>query len=479
MVFSSPVFLFLFLPISLLLYYSSPQSLKNTVLLLISLLFYAWGEVFYMGVMIASIFSNYGIGRLISNARKMATKHILLAAGISVNVGLLISFKYANFITDNLNTVFSLFAVPQIDLDPIHLPLGISFFTFQAISYIVDVHQHKSKAQNNPFDLALYISLFPQLIAGPIVRYHDISFQIIERSHSMDLFASGAQRFIFGLAKKMWIANPLGEIADNAFALSGNGLSMPLAWLGILSYALQIYFDFSGYSDMAIGLGRMFGFRFHENFNYPYIARSVREFWRRWHISLSTWFKDYVYIPMGGSRNAALRTYFNLLVVFFLTGIWHGANWNFVAWGMFHGFFITIEHIGFSRFLEKLWTPIQHIYLALIILVSWVFFRADTLDSAIEYYGAMVSVGNWHTSTLQYEQVMSNESLYILGAGLLLSLPIYTKLKHFLVISFANHKTSLASLLCITRLSFLSFLILLSFLKVAASTYNPFIYFRF
>ena len=296
MVFSSPIFLFGFLPIALFLYYLSPKALKNIVLLILSLLFYTWGEVFYLGIMLVSIIANYSVGKLI--ASDTAPSKFYLATGIMINIGLLISFKYANFIVDNFNNIFSLVNISTINLEPVHLPLGISFFTFQAISYIVDVYRKDVKAQNNILDLALYISLFPQLIAGPIVRYHDIATQIIRRSHSIELFASGVQRFIIGLAKKMIIANPLGELADNVFSLSGMDLTMPLAWIGILAYTLQIYFVFSGYSDMAIGLGRMFGFKFLENFNYPYISLSLREFWRRWHISLSTWFRDYVYIPL-------------------------------------------------------------------------------------------------------------------------------------------------------------------------------------
>lgn len=483
MVFSSPIFLFGFLPIALLLYYLAPRPLKNIVLLLTSLLFYAWGEVFYVGVMLVSILSNYIVGRCIYGAQNKINVRIspqfYLTVGVVINVWLLISFKYANFITDNINEVLSIFSISAIDLNPVHLPLGISFFTFQAISYIVDVYRKEVKAQNNIYNLALYISLFPQLIAGPIVRYHDVAQQITDRSHSIELFSSGVQRFIIGLAKKMLIANPLGEAADNIFALSGNDLTMPLAWIGILAYTLQIYFDFSGYSDMAIGLGRMFGFRFHENFNYPYIAKSLREFWRRWHISLSTWFRDYVYIPLGGSRVSVTRVYLNLITVFFLTGIWHGASWNFIVWGMFHGFFLASEHMGFSKILEKLWQPIQHLYLLLVIITSWVFFRVDTFSQAVDYLVAMVNIANLDTSAFQYAQVLPDEFFYILVIGLIFSLPIYTWLKHYLNVVSENSTARSASLIYIPRLTVLSLLLMLSLLKVASSTYNPFIYFRF
>jgi alginate O-acetyltransferase complex protein AlgI len=372
LVFSSPIFLFAFLPIVLLVYYLTPKVFKNISLLIASLLFYAWGEVFYIAVMIMSIISNYFIGILISNSQQQdkptCTPKFYLAIGIVINVGLLISFKYANFITDNFNIILEEFHISAIDLQVIHLPLGISFFTSQAISYIVDVYKKEFKAQSNIYNLALYISLFPQLIAGPIVRYHDVAKQITGREHSLELFANGAARFIIGLSKKMLIANPLGEVADNIFILSGNDLTMPLAWIGVVAYSLQIYFDFSGYSDMAIGLGRMFGFKFLENFNYPYISKSLREFWRRWHISLSTWFRDYIYIPLGGNRVSTVRVYMNLFIVFLLTGVWHGASWNFVAWGLFHGIFLAAEHAGFSKILSKIWRALQHLYLIFIVL---------------------------------------------------------------------------------------------------------------
>ena len=485
MVFSSPVFLFGFLPIALLIYYLSSRSIKNITLLMLSLLFYAWGEVFYLAVMIASIISNYVFGRLIygslreDNKLKYGSPQLYLTCGIVVNIGLLISFKYTNFIADNINTLFLVLDISTIDIEPVHLPLGISFFTFQAISYIVDVYRKEVEAQKNIYDLALYISLFPQLIAGPIVRYHDVALQIIDRTHSIELFASGVQRFIIGLAKKMLIANSMGEIADNVFLLSGNDLTMPLAWIGILAYTLQIYFDFSGYSDMAIGLGRMFGFRFHENFNYPYIAKSLREFWRRWHISLSTWFRDYLYIPLGGSRVSTIRVYCNLLIVFVLTGVWHGASWNFVVWGLFHGFFLASEHMGFSRILSRIWSPIQHLYLILVIILSWVLFRADNITHAMDYYSAMLNMDNWHTSALQYARVSSDESIYVFVIGCVFTMPVYLWLKHYLSNVSKNSKVKIVSLVYIPKFTFLLLILLVSILKTASSTYNPFIYFRF
>jgi alginate O-acetyltransferase complex protein AlgI len=450
---------------------------------LVSLLFYAWGEVFYVGVMIASIISNYIIGKLIFKSQNENDNprfsRICLGLGVTINIALLISFKYANFVTNNLNAILTDTGFPAIQLEPIHLPLGISFFTFQAISYIVDVYRKEVRAQNDVYNLALYISLFPQLIAGPIVRYHDVASQIIDRTHSVDLFASGVQRFIIGLAKKMLIANPLGEVADNVFVLSGNELTMQLAWIGILSYTLQIYFDFSGYSDMAIGLGRMFGFRFLENFNYPYISKSLREFWKRWHISLSTWFRDYVYIPLGGNRVSTLRVYLNLLIVFLLTGIWHGASWNFVVWGLFHGFFLASEHMGFSNLLNRLWRPIQHLYVVVVIIASWVLFRSETLTQAMDYFNAMTNISNWDTTSFQYAQVIPNEFIFIFITGLIFSLPIYTWLKYQLANSSEKSALIIAFPVFFSRLFFLSALLSLSVLKIASSTYNPFIYFRF
>ena len=483
MVFSSPIFLFGFLPVILLVYYLSPRATKNLTLLIASLLFYAWGEVFYVGIMITSIISNFFIGKLIystiENSSSKLSAKLYVSIGVIINIGLLISFKYANFITDNINIFTSLFNVSPIELDPVHLPLGISFFTFQAISYIVDVYRKQVTAQKNIYNLALYISLFPQLIAGPIVRYHDVSLQITDRSHSIELFASGVQRFIFGMAKKMLIANPLGEVADNIFALSGNDLTMPLAWLGVIAYSLQIFFDFSGYSDMAIGLGRMFGFRFLENFNYPYIARSFREFWRRWHISLSTWFKDYVYIPLGGGRVSTLLVYRNLLIVFLLTGIWHGASWNFIVWGLFHGLFLACEHMGFSKILNKTWKPIQHLYLLLVVSISWVFFRADTLTEAVAYLNTMINFNNLHTTDMQYAQVTSNEFIYAFIAGIIFSVPIAKQIKIFLTKINSRNSVLFATLYYVPKFVLLTTLLFLSILKIAASTYNPFIYFRF
>lgn len=482
MVFSSPIFLFGFLPAVLALYYVSPKLIRNYILVAISLIFYAWGEVFYSVIMLVSITVNYVVGRYIGQALAAAKAYqakVYLTVGVVVNVALLVSFKYANFITDNVNVVLHAVNLGPIDLAPVHLPLGISFFTFQAISYISDVYRREVPAQRSLVNLALYISLFPQLIAGPIVRYQHIASQIIVREHSLSLFASGVERFILGLAKKMLVANTLGEVADNAFSLSGGDLTMPLAWLGIIAYAGQIYFDFSGYSDMAIGLGRMFGFTFHENFNYPYISRSIQEFWRRWHISLSTWFKDYVYIPLGGNRVSPVRVYVNLFAVFLLTGVWHGASWNFVLWGLFHGLFMIIERQGLASLLQGLWRPVQHAYVLLVVLCAWVLFRADNLTQAIDYLAAMFNVGAWHTTQFQYDQVLSSLSLYAFMVAAVCALPVYPALKRLVAAPrIAQYRLAQVGAQ-IVKLAYLSALLWYSMLFVASSTYNPFIYFRF
>jgi len=479
MLFSTPVFLFAFLPLVLLFYYCSPKVVKNTTLLVASLFFYAWGEVFYVAIMLVSIAGNYLFGLLIANSHNSRQRKLALTGGVVINLLLLISFKYANFISDNVNVLITAAGFAPVELAPVHLPLGISFFTFQALSYIVDVYRREVPVQRNPFNLALYISLFPQLIAGPIVRYHDVAAQITGRQHSVELFASGARRFTYGLAKKMLIANPLGEVADIVFGMPASEVSMPLAWIGILAYTLQIYFDFSGYSDMAIGLGRMFGFRFLENFNYPYISRSIREFWRRWHISLSTWFRDYVYIALGGNRVAPLRVYANLLLVFVLTGFWHGASWNFLVWGLFHGVFLSAEHAGFSRVLDRTPAIVRHLYVMIIVIVGWVFFRADNLTDGWQYLQSMFDIGQLQITAFDLAQVVTTEATLAFIVGGILATPIYRwltdKWHRF------NGVDSLHTAL-ITRtpqLLILCCLFYLCALKMASSTYNPFIYFRF
>ncbi|MCB0376237.1 MAG: MBOAT family protein, partial [Sinomicrobium sp.] len=381
---------YVFLPTVLLLVLLSPRSWHNGLLLAASLVFYAWGGISFCLLLLGSILINYVIGLGIGTSRSTGRKKGWLVVGLVINLILLIIFKYTNFLLENLN----LWLPPQsqIHFKPIPLPLGISFFTFQAISYLADVYQGRSEVQRKLPRLALFIALFPQLIAGPIVRYHDIAAQIRERRMSWGLFASGIERFIMGLSKKVLLANNFALVADEIFAVAPENLDTLSAWTGLLMYSLQIYFDFSGYSDMAIGLGRMFGFHIAENFNFPYIARSIREFWRRWHISLSQWFRDYLYIPLGGNRRGPGRTYLNLLIVFVLTGLWHGASWNFLIWGLFHGFFMVIERLGLERFLQKAGAVAGHLYALLVIMLSWVFFRSPNLPHAKGYFLALAGL---------------------------------------------------------------------------------------
>ncbi|MHC4201080.1 MAG: MBOAT family O-acyltransferase, partial [Planctomycetota bacterium] len=401
MVFSSPIFLFLFLPFVLVLYVISVRrELRNPVLLVASLFFYAWGETWFVLIMVASMAANYLFGLWVDRVRERPWAKLAVACAVVFNLGLLGAFKYANFLVDNLNALSSVVGIPPVGLGKVHLPIGISFFTFQAMSYVIDVYRRDAEVQRNPVNVALYISLFPQLIAGPIVRYRDVAKQLVERVMSREDFAYGVRRFIMGLAKKVLIANVVGGAADGIFgnphaspAVAGvplGHLTPALAWLGVVCYTVQIYFDFSGYSDMAIGLGRMLGFRFLENFNYPYVSRSVREFWKRWHISLSTWFRDFLYVPLGGSRRTPARTHVNLVAVFLLCGLWHGASWTFAIWGLYHGVFLVAERTRFGRWIGSLPAPAGHLYTLLVVLAGWVIFRAETASQAAAFLAAMM-----------------------------------------------------------------------------------------
>jgi alginate O-acetyltransferase complex protein AlgI len=460
LVFSSILFLFFFLPIVLAIYFVVPVRLRNPVLLAASLLFYVWGEPVYAGVMLFSILVNYGFGLGVK-----ARPRLILFAAVIVNIGLLGFFKYANFLVDNFNTLLE---ASPIVFPAIALPVGISFFTFHALSYVIDIHRGKSPPQKNLFDLALYIVLFPQLIAGPIVRYHAIADQLRQRTVTAEGFAEGIHRFVIGLAKKVLIANTVAQAADQIFALDTAQIGSGVAWLGIVCYTLQIYFDFSGYSDMAIGLALMFGFRFPENFNYPYAARSVQDFWRRWHITLSTWFRDYVYIPLGGNRKGVARIYLNLYIVFFLTGLWHGASWNFVVWGLLHGTLMVVERLGFDRVLAWLWLPLQHAYTLLVVMIAWVFFRAETLPQAVSYLGRMFSFTPANP-VYPLNLYLNPYLVMTLAAGILFSFPAATLLR----------QSELTPRFALLRLAAMMALFVLSAMALTVNTYNPFIYFRF
>jgi len=468
MVFSSNFFLFAFLPLVLALYFVLPQKIqiRNFLLLIASLFFYAWGEVHYLFLLLLSIALNYFFGlKIEKNLKDKRVKFFLITAAVTINLGLLGYFKYANFLIENLNQLFSL----QFQNNKIHLPIGISFFTFHAISYLVDIYRGKCRAQKSFSELALYIAFFPQLIAGPIVRYNFIEKYLSKRRHNFVFATYGVRRFITGLGKKVIIANPLGELADAIFNSPITEINSSLAWIGIVCYTLQIYFDFSGYSDMAVGLAKIFGFKFPENFNYPYISRSIKDFWRRWHMSLSAWFRDYVYIPLGGNRVSLKRQYFNLVLVFFLCGLWHGASWNYVIWGMFHGTFLVFERLKIGQsFLNFLPRILQNLYAIFVVMIGWVFFRSPNLTHALSYLKTMF-VGNSITS-------ISNK------IGLLLN-------SHFLWMSFGFALLGFSPMIKIllkrfpkfTIISdlFLIVILIAVLVKLSATTYNPFIYFQF
>ncbi|MDZ7840728.1 MAG: MBOAT family protein [Gammaproteobacteria bacterium] len=475
MVFSSAIFLFVFLPLVLTGYYLVPRSLRNAYLLAASLGFYAWGEGFLVLLMLTSVALNYAGGRIIDACRAQRSRKIALGITLAANLLLLGWFKYANFIADNMNVVLEAVGLPTWGLDPVHLPIGISFFTFQAMSYVVDIYRGDARVQTNPVNSALYIALFPQLIAGPIVRYHHIDEQLRERSHSLDLFAGGVVLFVIGLGKKMLIANPMGEVSDRIFAIPADELTASVSWIGAIAYTLQIYFDFSGYSDMAIGLGRMFGFQFLINFNYPYISRSMREFWRRWHISLSRWFRDYLYIPLGGNRVSPRRVYVNLLVVFFLCGLWHGASWNFVIWGLIHGAFLAGERTFLGRWVWQLWRPVQHAYVLFVVIVAWVFFRAETLDHALLYLAAMFGFGDGDGLLHHAAMYVDPLTVLILVSGFIGSTPVWPALRRRL----ADLQPRACALVDTAMIGALMLLIFAASLHLAAGTHNPFIYFRF
>jgi len=475
-VFASPFFLFAFLPLALALYYLTPNRARNFTLLVLSLLFYAWGEQEWVVVMLGSIAMNW-LGAVLVERLAGRSQRFMLGALIAVNLGGLGCFKYADFAIQNLNALLTGAGLATLEPLALHLPLGISFFTFHAISYVVDVYRGQSRALKNPFDTALYIALFPQLIAVPIIRYHYIEEQLRHRSPSLADMAEGIERFVWGLAKKVLIANVVARSADQIFALAPERVGLGVAWVGVVTYALQIYFDFSGYSDMAIGLGRMFGFRFPENFAHPYAARSITAFWRRWHISLSSWFRDYLYIPLGGNRGSTQRTYFNLVTVFFLCGLWHGASWNFVIWGALHGSFLVLERTRLGALLERAPQVVQHVYTLLVVGVGWVFFRADDLPSALHLLKAMSGAAGLSQPGFPASLYLSPAVVLALALGVVFSAPLGELVKE----RFAAAPRSKLALGLVRGLGFCSIIVFftVSAAFLAARTYNPFIYFRF
>lgn len=481
MVFSSVIFLFLFLPLTLALNLVAPRRLRNTVLLAVSLLFYAWGEGTYVLLMLGCITLNYLSGLLIARAEGERGRNLLMALVVVLNLLPLVYFKYAHFLLANVSRLFAFLHLDlHVSLDPVPLPIGISFFTFHALSYVVDVYRRIVTPQKNLLDMGLYIALFPQLVAGPIVRYHDIAPQLKKRTVSVDDFAVGVERFVFGLGKKVLLANPMGAMADQVFALSAGELSTGAAWLGILCYTLQIYFDFSGYSDMAIGLARMFGFHLLENFNYPYISRSIREFWRRWHISLSNWFRDYLYIPLGGNRKGSLRTGVNLVTVFFLCGFWHGASWNFIIWGLIYGFFLVLERGRLGRWLERSPVLLQRCYTLGVVVNAWVFFRAETLEQALRYLAAMYGLRSAPSIYSLVAVRLDPEFWVTLALALLLVAPLYPALQDRLrQMEGAAAGPVIAVAAPVVKLCLVGLLLVFASMNLATGAYNPFIYFRF
>ena len=466
MVFSSVMFIWVFFPIvfagNWLCRRIGGNKAANILLLAASIFFYAWGEPSYVILMLVSITVNWAAGLLMQRKRSRLT----LTAAVIVNLGLLGYYKYAGMMVETVNQLFGAsLAVPQIPL-----PIGISFFTFQALSYVIDVYRGECETQHSWFKMALYVSFFPQLIAGPIVKYRDISDQIDHRLPTTEKTAEGIRRFIYGFGKKILLANVFALCADRIYALEVAQVTGAMAWLASLAYTLQIYYDFSGYSDMAIGLGKIFGFDFQENFRYPYLSLSIREFWRRWHISLSSWFRDYLYIPLGGSRKGTLRTYLNLLIVFFCTGFWHGASWTFVLWGLFHGLFSILERLGLDKILKKV-KPLAFLYTLLVVIFGWVLFRVESLEAVGGYFLRMLQP--WHYTASAYGlqdfvdgYTLASLILGLLGAGALHRL---------------GEKTGLARRWrgSVPEIIFCALILILSLMSLASNTYNPFIYFRF
>ena len=473
MVFSSIFFLFTFLPLSLLLYWMSPAKIKNFTLLAVSLFFYAWGEPVYVLLMIASILTNFVFGIFIESElikEKRAVRRALFISAVVFNILILGFFKYYGFLAENINALFN----ADIAYSELPLPIGISFYTFQVLSYVIDVYLGKVRLQRNPVSFALYVTMFPQLIAGPIVRYSDIESQLEQRNVSASKFGEGAQRFIQGLGKKVLIANSMGALWDITQAMDMTGISVFSAWLGIIAYTFQIYFDFSGYSDMAIGLGKMFGFEFMENFDHPYISRSVTEFWRRWHISLGTWFREYVYIPLGGNRCSRIRQIRNIMAVWMLTGLWHGASWNFVVWGIYYGCLLLIEKMFLKKLIDNAPAIISHVYCMLAVIIGWVLFASRDIESAAAYLGVMSGAsGNVLVDNAFIYYLKSNAVMLVIS--LLFSTGIFREIFEPEEISDKIRTRVSHSAAVILH----AFILFMSTAYLVTETYNLFLYFRF
>jgi alginate O-acetyltransferase complex protein AlgI len=475
--FTSPVFLFGYLPLVLAGFFVLPRRARHAFLFFASLLFYAWTERRYVLVLIASIVLNTGLALLVERTGDRSKRRAWLVTAVVLNIGTLAYFKYFNFLLENVAWISRSLGWDTPTSAPIHLPIAISFITFEALSYVIDVYRGHTKARRNPIHVGLYVSVFPHLIAGPILRFDDIAPSLDDPRTSAERFALGARTFTIGLAKKALLANTLAKTADTLFA-APDTLTAGAAWLGIVCYALEIYFDFSGYSDMAIGLGRMFGFELPKNFDLPYSARSIKDFWRRWHISLSTWFRDYLYIPLGGNRGGDLASYRNLLIVFFLCGLWHGASWTFVIWGLYHGAFLVFERLRFGALIERLWRPLQHVYAMVVVLVGWVFFRAENLPQAWSFLSAMAGMGSADASLFFAAQV-NRELLLALGIGVPVAcLPLTDWFQHSVHTRVPERGLARGSYAVLSA-GLHSAILVACFIALAAATNHPFIYFRF
>ena len=494
MVFSSTLFLFYFLPGFLLLYYAAPARLKNAVALVASLGFYAWGGLSFLALFLASVVVNFGLIRFMDASPERWKQRIFLIMSVVLNVAMLFYFKYANFFLDNASAVRTYFGGPPLSWEKVVLPIGISFFTFEKLTYTIDVYRGVNKPLKSFWDFMLYIMLFPKMIAGPIVRFHEIAGQLTDRTafDTVDYKLAGLFRFSIGLAKKILIANVLGEQADAVFKLDPHNLAVAQAWLGALAYTFQIYFDFSGYSDMAIGIGRLIGFQFPENFNNPYISRSITEFWQRWHITLGRWMRDYLYIPLGGNRVRPARLYVNLCTVFVLSGFWHGAAWNFVAWGAFHGLFLVLERL----FLLRLYKPLKALSIVptfLITVVGWVLFRSETLAGAITYIGRMFGQSQSTQPKIGWDNIVIEPALTVLPmdwqqfdayfwtmlaiGAVFAFMNALSGLEQRTLALYAAHTFSSRRALGISLAA--AVMLVLSFSSIIGSSFNPFIYFRF
>lgn len=466
MVFSSTIFLCVYLPLVLLGYYICPKKGRNLFLLIVSLVFYAWGEPKYVFLMIFSILVNYIFGRLMDKNRgRQKRMKLMLVLSVVIDLGLLSVFKYTDFIITNVNAIFG----SSFDLLNIALPIGISFYTFQAMSYTIDVYRNDVRVQKNLIDFGMYITMFPQLIAGPIVRYADVQDQLAERSVTTADFSEGIMRFVVGLGKKVLLANQMGAVWSEIYALGGD-VSALMAWTGAIAYTFQIYFDFSGYSDMAIGLGRMFGFKFPENFRYPYQSVSITDFWRRWHITLSTWFKEYLYIPLGGNRCGLARQALNLLIVWSLTGFWHGAGWNFVMWGLYYFVILFIEKLFLLKALDKLPKLFRHVYALLLIVIGWVIFASDDVGVLLPYLGSMFGA-NGAVGGMDVYTLFTKAVLIIICCVASTELPK----RLFLSATGAMNEKAAFTIKSVMTIALLA----LSMILLIGDSYNPFLYFRF